>query len=448
MLDSALASFLTEALFLIMWVLLFVVLKSGAESFWLFWKRQKFALAIPYVLLELKIPREILKSPKAMEQILNAIAGLRNAPGNFKEKYLDGEITRSFSLEIVSFEGEVHFYMRIPTAFRSIIEGAFFSYYPDVEIEEVKDYIDRLPENVADATDRSVTISGTEIVLAKEAAYPIRSYIEFESPDEDKQYDPIGTMLEAFGKLKAGEIGCLQIVITPKALDEWKSDWSEFLKDLKEKKDSKPASQGLKVEFPEGGPLPAFIIPEEKKEETPRLIQRTPGEVRVIEMIENNLAKPAFDSIFRFIYVGAQGSPNENSIIFGIMSALNQYQGLHLNSFKPNAKTFTKTSIWKKPYLFPAKRTEYLKERILYNYRIRETPMDTFAGKLLTSFIFNWNIHSKIATLNTESLATIFHPPTRIVLTAPHIARVESRKSGAPAGMAVYGDEADIEKFK
>jgi hypothetical protein len=50
--------------------------------------------------------------------------------------------------------------------------------------------------------------------------------------------------------------------------------------------------------------------------------------------------------------------------------------------------------------------------------------------------------------LNTESLATLFHPPTRMVLTAPHIERVESRKSGAPAGLAVYGEESDIEKFK
>ena len=68
-------------------------------------------------------------------------------------------------------------------------------------------------------------------------------------------------------------------------------------------------------------------------------------------------------------------------------------------------------------------------------------------GKFLTSYILNWNIHSKTFELNTESLATLFHPPTRIVLTAPHMVRVESRKTGPPAGLAIFGDEEKIEKF-
>ena len=50
--------------------------------------------------------------------------------------------------------------------------------------------------------------------------------------------------------------------------------------------------------------------------------------------------------------------------------------------------------------------------------------------------------------MNTRSLATLFHPPTFLVLTAPHLRRVESKKTGPPAGLAIYGDEGDLEKFK
>ena len=49
---------------------------------------------------------------------------------------------------------------------------------------------------------------------------------------------------------------------------------------------------------------------------------------------------------------------------------------------------------------------------------------------------------------NTEAIATLFHLPTAVVLTAPHIRRIESRKGGPPAGLAIFGDEEEIEKFK
>jgi hypothetical protein len=441
------ATIFGEFLLLAFFIIVFLLLRSAVMSFWLFWRTQHFAIATPMVLLELMIPREIMKSPKAMEQVLTAINTTRNAPTNIKAKYWDGEVTRSFSLEIVSFDGNVHFYVRVPQVAKNLVEATFFSYYPDIEVEEVPDYINRLPDNASDAEMKSQVVWGTEIVLAREAAYPIRSYIDFESPDEEKQYDPIGTFLEVFGKLKVGETACFQIIITPKD-GKWKDAWKDLLKELKERKDAKPPASGLQVEFPGGGPLPAFIVPEEKKEETPRMTLRTPGEVKVIEAVENNLSKPAFDSLIRFLYVGPKGSSNEGGVFSGLMGALNQYQSLNLNSFRPNPGMVTRTSQWVKPYIFPEQRLWYRRERILFNYRIRETPMGTFAGKLITSFLFNFNTHSQMFELNTESLATLFHPPTRMVLTAPHIERVESRKSGAPAGLAVYGEESDIEKFK
>ncbi len=437
---------LIQAVVLIFFVGLFALLKPLAESFWFFWRRQKFALAQPYVLLELNIPREILKSPKAMEQVLNTIATLRNTPPSAKAKYIDGEVPRSFALEVVSFEGAVHFYMRVPVVARTVVEAALFSYYPDVEVTEVPDYITKLPENISDAENRSLLVFGGEIVLAREAAYPIRSYTEFESPDEDKQYDPIGILLEVMGKVKAGETLGLQFVITPRD-GKWADEWKDLLKNLREKKETKPQSYALKVDFPEGGPLPAFVLPEEKKEETPKQAQRTPGEVLVIESVERNLSKPAFDVVTRVLYIGQKGASNENALNAGLTGALNQYQSSVLNSFKGNQAMYTRASQWVKPYVFPETRLWYKRERILLNYRIRETPMDTFAGKLITSFFYNWNTHSQASVLNVESLATLFHPPTKLVLTAPHIARVESRKSGAPSGLAVYGDEADIQKF-
>ena len=84
----------------------------------------------------------------------------------------------------------------------------------------------------------------------------------------------------------------------------------------------------------------------------------------------------------------------------------------------------------------------------MQNYRTRSGYIHTFIGKLISSHFFNWNFYSKGAQLNTEALATIFHPPMQMVLTGPHTPRVESRKMGAPAGLPIYGDEGDIKEFQ
>ena len=49
--------------------------------------------------------------------------------------------------------------------------------------------------------------------------------------------------------------------------------------------------------------------------------------------------------------------------------------------------------------------------------------------------------------MNIECIATLFHIPTVIVLTAPHIKRNESKKAGPPAGIAIFGEDKELEEF-
>ena len=48
-------------------------------------------------------------------------------------------------------------------------------------------------------------------------------------------------------------------------------------------------------------------------------------------------------------------------------------------------------------------------------------------------------ISSSHFILNTEELATIYHYPSNIVLTAPSIKRIESRKVSSPAQLPGQG---------
>ena len=75
-------------------------------------------------------------------------------------------------------------------------------------------------------------------------------------------------------------------------------------------------------------------------------------------------------------------------------------------------------------------------------------PHETFMGKAVTSYFFDWNTKSETYAMTSESVATLFHPPTFSVLTAPHMKRMESKKAGPPAGLAIFGGEKEIEKYQ
>ncbi|PIV13369.1 hypothetical protein COZ81_02375 [Candidatus Jorgensenbacteria bacterium CG_4_8_14_3_um_filter_38_10] len=408
------------------WFWFFLIFFPLTKSIFLYWRQELFKNSIKWVLLELKVPRQIEKSSQTMEQILYSLHSLRNAPGDFKEKYINGEITRWFSLEMVSFGGETHFYIRAYEKLRKMIEAAFFSYYPDIDIVEAPDYVDNLPKNVAEAYKKGLDFSGTEIILASEEVYPIKTYIDFENIEEEKKFDPISTFLEALAKLQKDEFTGIQILIAPVDPKEWKDKWEDFLEKLR-----KPTL----IEFGKEGEIGT------------KLGVRSPGQTDILKAVERNLSKPAFNTLIRLLYLSPKITYDKIYAKKGLIGSFNQYAALNLNSFKPNRGVTPFATIWRKPYLFSNKRIEYRKERLLFNYKKREMPPASDIGRLPISSFYNWNFASQSFKMNTECLATLFHMPTAVVVTEPHIRHLESRRAGPPAGLSIFGEEKEIEKF-
>lgn len=397
------------------------------------------------------MPREVLKSPKAMEQVLMAIHSLGNYAGDLREKWWDGEMTRWLTLEIVSFGGETHFYMQVYKKQLGLYQAAFFAYYPDIEIVPADDYVDRFPDNVHAMEEQGYNLWGAEMDLAREEAYPIRSYTTFESPDENKQYDPITAFLESLAKLEKEQMVGIQISLAPLRPD-WKDKWEDLIEELRNraqlKKKDAQAQVKTATQFP-GGILPAFEVKKGKDEKDPfTSFMRTPGEADILKAVEANLSKPAFQTLIRFIYFSPLASFYDSFPRRGVLGAFNQYLALDLNYFKVNYAKGTRTKMWNFPYLFPDLRNEYKKQRLLYEFKKREMPHDTFIGKFITSYFLDINTKSKTYAMTTESVATLFHPPTFLSLTAPHMKRMESKKAGPPAGLAIFGNEKEIEKYQ
>ncbi len=441
-----------EILKLVGLFILAFTLFQAAEQTLLFWRREDFKKNLRWVLLEIQISRETERNPKAMEQVLASLHGLRNAANDLNEYYHDGEVTRWFSLEMVSFGGEIHFYVRFYFKYRSLVEAAFFAYYPEVELIEVEDYLKRFPQNIEDMYSKGYERWGSEMILTKEAAYPIKTYPAFEAIAEEKEYDPISTFLEVLGKVKKPEMVGIQILLEAET-GEWKEKWEKVVDKLKQSKLAREAMHArkaeTKTEFP-GGPLPIFS---NEKQETDafdifaKALTRSPGETDVLKAVEDNISKPAFKATVRFIYFSPKLMFYDSFARRGLVGSFNQYSALDLNSFRQNVKVSTRLTFWNWPFLFYDVRNRYRKQRLLYHYLRWKPPQKTFWSKVLSAHPMNWNFHSKPITLNIEAVATLFHIPRNFVVTAPHIKRIESRKAGPPAGLAIFGEEEKIQKF-
>lgn len=406
------------------WLWSFLLLFFLARSLWLAYAQEYYKRSVTWTMLEIKIPREVRKSPRAMEQVFTAVHAIKNNPSSVKEKWWDGEVTLWFSFEMVSFGGEIHFYLRIPAKHRNMIESALYANYTDIEISEVaEDYTSRMPDNYRELEKTGFKLFGNELALAKHDAYPIRTYIDFEDNEEERQLDPIAALLETMVKIKPQEIIWLQIVVRPVADDSWKEDCQKLIKELKEKVRTEFMTATGKITFTE----------------------RSPGEMEVLKAIERCIAKPGFKTTIRYLYMAPDKIYDGNFGQRGVYAALNQYMSESLNKFRHNVKAWTRASFWYWPHLFPKRREYARKVRIYENYRKRKIPDDIFTSKILEMKAFHWGIgaQQERVVLNTEELATIYHLPTMAVLTGPLIKRVEAKKAGPPAGLPIYGEEGE-----
>ena len=81
-----------------------------------------------------------------MEQIFAAA----HAPYSYGikpyKKYWKGMEEYWMVFELIGRAGETHFYLRVPSQFRNMMESAIYAAYPEAEITEAEDYLEELPK--------------------------------------------------------------------------------------------------------------------------------------------------------------------------------------------------------------------------------------------------------------------------------------------------------------
>ena len=405
-----------------------IVLSIIFWDMWVHYVRNAFFASIKYTLLEIKMPTVIDKPPHAMEVIIDSFWQI-GGETTFYDRYWLGKTRPYYSLELVSIEGEVHFFIWTRESEKDIIESRIYSQYPGVEVYEVPDYTTGVE---FDEKTKKMCACIFKLVNPN-PALPIKTYVDFgldQSPKEEFKVDPITPILEFLGSLGPGEQAWYQIgIYTHKAgADRPKAHkWFDWGFDLEKSAigfyiDTKGAS------FFKKGDWQDFAAKEIKKirdslydkddpkhERFPRIM--TKGEGEKIAAMERTTSKPAFNVGIRAIYIADKDKyigSRKNSLYGAFRHFNSMYNGLKPGNFTGYDNPW-------QDFLGIGENVQ--KKLYVESYKKR-------------AFFFSPYILKEQFVMNAEELATLFHFPGAVA-TTPTFTRIPSKKSEAPSNLPV-----------
>jgi hypothetical protein len=209
------------------WVSVAFVLGWGFLQMWKNERQGQYVQTLKHVLLAINVPAQTEQTPKAVENLFSSLIGAYSN-FNWKERWIVGKVQPVFSFEIVSTEGYIQFLVWTQTKFRDLIEADIYAQYPEAEITEVEDYASIAPKSFP---DEAYDAWGAEITTKGKDHFPIRTYLDFEDRVSGEYKDPLGQILEMFGKMRPGEHLWLQLVLQPQGND-WKEPGVKFINKL------------------------------------------------------------------------------------------------------------------------------------------------------------------------------------------------------------------------
>ncbi len=389
---------------------------------WLKYIRLHYIKNAGEVLLEIRIPKVIEKTPRAMELFFMAM--FETGAVEYNETYWEGKIRPWFSYEIASFGGDVHFYVWTLAKYRNVLEAQMYAQYPTVEIIEAEDYTKR---KVFDPPNNFMW--GTYFTLQKPDMYPIMTYVDYgldKETEEEYKVDPLSTLLEYLGSMKKGEEVWIQILVQSYKIRGIKEgqlfadkDWiaeahHEVNKLMKRDPHTKSSRSQTETGFP--------IIP-----------TLTEGEKKQVEAIERSIDKRAFNCTIRLCYHAEKEAYHlRSSSVSGLLGTFRKpFNSNLLNGFKLG--WYTDITDPTKDFLFLFGLKNWAMNAWIPKYA--KLMIDAFRRR---SFFYppyrNWQ--SKPYILTCEELATIFHIPGQVV-TTPTFERIPSKKVEPPANLPV-----------
>jgi hypothetical protein len=380
------------------------------KEWWHVWMEyiheDKYWNGYEYTLLEVRLPEEITQSPYAMELVIRSMYDVGGIDTPIDE-FWKGNMKPWYSLEIISTEGQVRFYIWGRKGFKNFIESQIYAHYPSVQVYEVEDYTLKVPFNAYDPNGE-YDIWGIEQRLQKPDPYPIATYVSTDQskPDlkEEFKHDQLASLLEFFSIMKPGEHAWMQIIIRGHTVCPWAPGHPMPIQDW--------------VDLERNKILASTITESDGKPNFSRLSE---GDRAALKAMDLKPHKQVWDAGIRMVYMFKKGDPALGKQKAGFPTVMRAYEhgsgGLGLNGFKPIFVIGPFNYPWQDYF---GVRQRYLKQQLYDGYVSRQYFFAPYDRKWIA--------------LNVEELASVYHFPGKVAAT-PTLARMPSKRGDAPSNL-------------
>lgn len=373
----------------------------------------KFWNEYQHTLLEVRLPEEITQSPYAMELVIRSMYDVGGIDTPI-DRYWKGNMLPWYSLEIVSTEGQVKFYIWCRSSFKNFIESQIYAHYPTVQVYEVPDYTLKVPFNAYDPNGE-FDIWGIEQKLQKPDPYPVATYVSTEQDKKDMKeefkHDQLASLLEFFSIMKPGEHAWMQIIIRGHTTCPYAADF--------EPGHAIPIKEW--VEFERAFVLKKTIENPKDPDSKPNAARLSEGDKQALKAMEMKPHKQVWDAGIRMVYMYKADDPSLGKHKNGFPTVMRAYEhgsgGLGLNGFKPIFVIGPFNYPWQDYF---GVRRRYLKQQLYDGYVGRQYFFAPYDRKWIA--------------LNVEELASIYHFPGKVAST-PTLARMPSKRGDAPPNL-------------
>jgi hypothetical protein len=256
------------------------------------------------------------------EQIFSVMSEYTNK--GFKNWWAGGE---RFSLEIVSMEQEVRFWMVCSNKMSAVIARQIIAVYPKANITMVKNTNFFKPGTVG---------YGVELDLAQRFELPFKTYRNLDQ-------EPLNTLTNALTGLTKEESATIQLVLTPITSDWQKSPRilaSEIQQGKAPNEILNPPSGFKKFTKEVKKTLKSNSKDDQKADDLSgkdKTIQLTPQQQEIIKKLEEKASRPGFKFALRVVAAAADES-RAKSIVDGIVPAFQIFDNRPFNYIKKQKK--------------------------------------------------------------------------------------------------------------
>lgn len=408
-------------------------LAAAAWTTWIWYIQSLYLSTRDPVLLEMKIPREILQTPRAMEIAVSSL-WISSGETTFIHRAWRGQVRPFFSFEMASFGGDVHFYIWTWKFYEHAVTETIYSMYPEVELHEVEDYASRFQYD----SSRHTALA-TEWMLDSARAkgrspygegkfpiadvYPIKTYIDWEldraksAMEMPTLIDPLTNAIEFLSSAHPNEQIWVQFIIrkagrytvlTSSARDdEWKHAVLDEMSYIQAEARLPPGDSTVFKDLAEA---------HHAMKDSSRFPSSTPRMETMMKALERQMTKVPFEFLGRGIYI-AEG--HVNGAVFIHMRWMWKAMG------NVASAAVLKPLRWHNDFDFPW--------QDIANWRLHNQArrvIDAFRRR--SAFHSPWRMRTNVLT--NESIATLWRPPSSVA-RSPGLTRIPAKKAEAPLNL-------------